>query len=292
MSYFAPQEFQYRLGWRTRGVQPGMHLTKTTGGHADFQSYVPFLENPNPRRVDVRATLKTVPRQLMARAYYERGSVVVYVIVDLSDSMRFAGNAKKHELVADMVASAAWSASRSGDSFGLVVCDDEVREDLFQPPSFRRGTAAELRDQLLTAFRASATRTTTHRASSLALAAQQLRQKRSLVFLISDFHLPDILISRTLTSLATHDVVPLVVWDSAEYADIPSWGWARVRDMEGGGQRSLFLRPKLSAQIKDAYLARRKSIAQFCLKAGVRAPFFVEDTFNAEHLTRHLLETS
>ncbi|MDO9282000.1 MAG: DUF58 domain-containing protein [Methylotenera sp.] len=293
MNRFIPQEFYYHLGWRARGAQPGSHSTRTSGGNADFQSYVPFMENPNPRRIDLRATVRTVPRQLMSRAYHERGAVAVYAIIDMSASMRFTGNSEKHQLMVDIAASAAWSALRSGDSFGLIACDNVVRADLFEPPTHRRGLADEVRTKLLAEQQktnSTETATTPFTASALPLAAQQLRQKRSLVFIISDFHLSDALLNKTLEYLSSHDVVPLVLWDSAEYKNIPAWGWARVRDMEGGGDRSLFLRPSLVRLIKACYAERRNNIIAQCAKAGTRAPFFIEDTFNAERLTRHLLE--
>ena len=222
----------------------------------------------------------------MSRAYHERGAVAVYAVLDLSASMRFTGNSDKLKLVADIVASIAWSAVRSGDSFGLVACDNSVRFDLFEPPSHRLSLAEEIRNKLL----ADQSSSGQSDASALPLAAQQLRQKRSLVFLISDFHLPDALLTKTLTALAPHDVAPLVLWDSAEYRNIPTWGWARVRDMESGGNRSIFLRPSLAKQIKESYTERRQIIISKCLQAGTRTPFFIEDTFNAEQLTRHLLE--
>lgn len=129
-------------------------------------------------------------------------------------------------------------------------------------------------------------------ATALPLAVEHLRHKRSLVFLVSDFHLPDALINQTLISLSSHDVIPLVIWDSAEYSNIPNWGWARVRDMEGGEYRSLFLRQALIEKIKASYVDRRRIITSLCLKAGTRAPFFIEDIFKAERLTRHLLEAN
>lgn len=294
-THLLPQEFYYHLGWRTRSAQPGSHPTRTSGGNADFQNYVPFMENPNPRRIDFRATLRTMPRKLMSRAYHERGAVAVYAVIDLSASMRFSGNSDKLQLVADIAASAAWSAVRSGDSFGLVACDNVVRSDLFEAPTHRPGLAEEVRAKILAVQQISnsadkATQPIT--AIALPFASQQLRKRRSLVFLISDFHLPDALISQTLASLTPHDVVPLVLWDSAEYNNIPAWGWVRVRDMEGGADRSLFLHPGLVQKIKEAYAVRRKNIIALCLKAGIRAPFFIEDAFNAEQLTRHLLEAN
>lgn len=287
MNSFIPQEFYYHLAWRTRGFQPGTQATRTAGGNADFQSYVPFLENPNPRRIDLRATLRTVPRQLMSRSYHDRCSIAVYTVLDLSGSMQFSGNSNKLKVIADIVAAVAWSATRNGDSFGLVACDHAVRHDLYEAPSHRLGLAAEIRTKLLSSC------TTTQQSNSalaLPLAAQQLRQKRSLIFLISDFHLPDAIIKQTLTSLIPHDVVPIVIWDSAEYRNIPNWGWARIRDLECGEERSLFLRPSLVQKIINTFTSRRKNITSLCLKLGTRSPFFIEDTFNAEQLTCHLLE--
>lgn len=295
MTSLIPQEFFYHLGWRARGFHPGTHPTRTSGGNADFQSYVPFMENPNPRRIDLRATLRSVPRQLMSRSYHERSAVAVYAVLDLSESMHFSGNCNKFKLMTEIVTSAAWSAVRNGDSFGLVACDNAVRFDLFEAPAYRPGLAEEIRAKLLVSQQLGNSIDKTIQpltATALPLAAQLLRQKRSLVFLISDFHLPDALISQTLSSLMPHDVIPLVLWDSSEYSNIPDWGWARVRDMEGGGESSLFLRPGLVQKIKAAYAERRKNISALCLNAGVRAPFFIEDTFRAEQLTRHLLEAN
>lgn len=295
MTSLIPQEFFYHLGWRARGFHPGTHPTRTSGGNADFQSYVPFMENPNPRRIDLRATLRSVPRQLMSRSYHERSAVAVYAVLDLSESMHFSGNCNKFKLMTEIVTSAAWSAVRNGDSFGLVACDNAVRFDLFEAPAYRPGLAEEIRAKLLISQQLGNSIDKTIQpltATALPLAAQLLRQKRSLVFLISDFHLPDALISQTLSSLMPHDVIPLVLWDSSEYSNIPDWGWARVRDMEGGGESSLFLRPGLVQKIKAAYAERRKNISALCLNAGVRAPFFIEDTFRAEQLTRHLLEAN
>jgi uncharacterized protein (DUF58 family) len=203
----------------------------------------------------------------------------------MSASMSFAGTSDKRALAADIAASIAWSATRSGDAFGLVACDDVLRNDLFEPPSYRRGLMEEIRLKLLRAdqrLHASA--------SALPLAASQLRQKRSLVFIISDFHLDESRLHQTISSLVAHDVVPLVLWDSAEFSDLPTWGWARVRDMETGGERSLFLRPRLVESIKSAYAKRHARITALCRRAGARTPFFIHDQFNAELLTHHLLE--
>lgn len=286
MSTFIPQEFHYRLGWRVHGARPGAHMTRTPGGVADFRGYAPFLDQPDPRRVDLRASLGVMPRRLMVRIFHERGAVPVYALVDLSASMRFEGRACKHLLAAEIAASIAWSSTRHGDAFGLVACDDAVRMELFEPPSTRRAAALDIYRRLLASRGDKAAS-----ATALPQASDRLRHSRSLVFLISDFHFSADLMRGVMESLSMHDVVPIVLWDRGEYVDLPRWGWARVRDMERGGERALFLRPELARRIRDAYAARRDWLASQCRAYGARTPFYVDDAFHGDHLTRHMLET-
>lgn len=287
MASFTPQEFYYHLRWRARGAQPGAHATRTPGSGADFAGHVPFMDNPDPRRLDLRASLRVIPRRYVVRSFFERGAINVYAVVDVSASMRFAGNAEKKRLLAEIAASIAWSSTRHGDAFSLLACDDKLRQELSSPPSHRRGQAQELHRQLLQAeIRPQAGST------ALPRAVEQIRASRSLVFLVSDFHLDASLLKHTLNSYSAHDVVPVVLWDSSEYRDLPDWGWARVRDLEGGGERSLFLRAGLKREIAQSYLARQEELKTLCRQYGARTPFFVEDKFDAGLLTRHLLEAS
>jgi uncharacterized protein (DUF58 family) len=282
---FVPQDFYYSLNWRARGTQPGGHTTRMPGGSLDFRGYVPFMQNPDPRRIDIRATLRSIPRNLMSRAFYERGAVDVVAVLDLSASMGFSGAGNKLQQAADIAASIAWSAVRQGDNFSLIVCDDEIRKDLIMPASHRQGLAQEAhRIVSLATIRGGA------RASALMQAVEHMRKKRALVFLLSDFHFEEQFMLAALNSLAAHDVVPLVLWDSAEYQDIPEWGWARVRDMESPDIGSLFMRRSMAARIRHAYLQRRQQIADICRQTGARTPFFSGNHFNAEQLSRHLLE--
>jgi uncharacterized protein (DUF58 family) len=255
------------------------------GGSLDFRGNVPFMENPDPRRIDLRASFRGVPRMLMTKAYHERGEVDVVAVIDFSASMGFAGVGRKLDLVAELTASIAWSAIRQGDRFSLIVCDDEIRHDLGVSPSHR----PELAYDVYTKIRTATVKPKTG-AQALTQAVTSIRRKRSLVFLISDFHLDDKHTESVLRSMALHDVVPVVMWDKAEFEDLPTWGWARVMDLEDQATRSLFMRKSMASKIQQAYELRKKHLARACREAGFRAPFFMSDSFNAEQLSRHLLE--
>jgi len=283
-SRFTPQELYYRLNWRAHGIHASAHQIRNRGTGLDFCGYAPFLDYPNPRRLDLRASLRSIPRQYVVRSYYERGAVNVYALVDMSSSMDYLGNTNKQKLVADISASIAWSANLSGDAFGLLASDDSIRSDLHIYPSRQRNTAQETFSRL-----SNAGINDLQSAKALPLAAGQVSHHRSLVFLISDFHLEKDLLKQTLRALSAHDVVPVVLWDSAEYEDLPKWGWARIRDMETGRERSLFLRKTVTSSIRDSYLQRRNQLKAMCREYGLRSPFFVGNAYSAEALTRHLL---
>lgn len=287
----ATKEFYYHLDWRAKSVHAGAHRTQNRGTGSDFCGYTSFLSNPDPRRLDVRAGLRMVPKQKIVRTFYERGAVNVFALIDLSSSMRFSGNTHKVDLVKDLVGSIAWSANRSGDAFGMLACGDRLQQDLTIIPSYRRGCAEEARSLLNHYYTNAAIKTPViQTADALPASANEINSKRALVFLISDFHLPDSLIKRTLEAYSMHDVVPLVIWDSAECQDLPAWGWAHVRDMETGRLRSLLMRKSLQQAIRLSYQTRRKELIKMCHQYAARTPFFIQDHFDPEQLSRHLLE--
>lgn len=288
---FAPQEFHYHLPWRAHGVHVGVHKTSRRGAGTDFAGYTSFLNHPDPKRVDMRASLRAMPRQPMVRAFSERASVKVYAVIDTSHSMRFVGDTHKLQCVAEIVASIAWSANRHGDAFGMLACDDAIQPDLTLLPSTRLDTArqayAKLQSWLLAAQDYPSQPLS---AQALPQTATQLSQQKSLVFLISDFHLPEPLIAQTLQAYATHDVVPVVLWDTAEYRNLPEWGLARVRDMETGAEQSFFMRPALKLRIQQQYQLRRAALVKLCHRYMARPPLFLERGFDAALFTRHLVE--
>ena len=86
-----------------------------------------------------------------------------------------------------------------------------------------------------------------------------------------------------------HDVVPIVLWDEAEFEALPSWGLARMQEMETGVERSFFMRPSLLKTVRQYAQDRKANLRKLSMQFGFRAPFFVTNQFDASALTRHLL---
>lgn len=280
-------ELYYDVAWRSHSIQPGSHKTKLVGSGSDFAAFVPLLDCPDPKRIDIRASFRTLPKRLMVRTFYERSQINVVAVNDVSASMLFKGKHDKQAIHQTILHTIAWSAARQGDAFGMVCCDDVVHQSTAIRPAFRRTMAQEASNVLMNHYQQSYA--TDSAATALPAALKQITKKKSLVFLISDFYLPEAVIKDTFRAYSQHDVVPIVLWDDYEYIELPEWGWYKLREMETGRQRSVFMRPKFQEKLREAVQNRKRQLIQLSQTYGMRAPFFVHDTFKPSALSQHLL---
>lgn len=272
------QEFHYRISWRASGHRPGHHLSRQEGGGFEFKGHAPLLAAPNPRRLDIHTSLRDPFEQWVVRVYNQESSIPVYLLADLSASMGFAGASRKLDLLADFTASLGYSAYRTGDPFGFVGCDSAVRADFLLAPTHAKGTGMEM-SRRLRGFAPTGTA-----ASGLVGTAEYLGRQRALVFLASDFHFPVALLEDVLASLARHDVVPVVMWDTAEFERLPEFGIGVVRDSESGRRRTVLLRAVLRNRIAEQYAARRYELERMFALHG-RKPLLMIDRFSADAMT-------
>jgi len=269
------------------GHFPGHHRSRRGDSGFEFRGHASLLDAPDPRRLDLHASLRDPFGHWMVRVYSQRKSIPVVVIADLSASMGFEGVRRKLDVLADFVDSLAWSAWRTGDSFGFIGCDSEVRADFLQPATRVRGVGGPLAQRLRVWGPEAAAPGVPGRSAQGLLAAQRyLGRQRTLVFLVSDFHLSPHLIGEVLGSLAHHDVVPVVLWDPAEFVLSATRGLAQVVDPETGHQRLVWWRPALRARWQQHQQARHEAL-QHVFRARRLKPLFIEGEFDAEAVTRH-----
>lgn len=269
------QEFHYRVAWPAQGHFPGHH--KSHGGESglEFRCHAPFLAAPDPRRLDLRASLRNPFGEWIVRLYNQHKSIPVYLVADLSGSMGSGGATRQLDVLADFAEALAYSAYRTGDPFGFIGCNDRIVDDLLLPPTRRKGIGASLAQTLrrLEPGRKDA--------AALADAHTLTGRRRALVFLASDFHLPPALVDRTLASLCRHDVIPVVLGRSEEFSDAPRFGIARLEDAETGRTRTLLLRPALRQKWADERAARAASLDALFRVHDLR-PLRLGDCFRPE----------
>lgn len=274
------REVHYKIPWRASGSYPGHHSSLQKGGGLQFRNHVPLISAPDPRRFDIRASLRDPMEQLQVRVYQQTSAISVYVIADLSASMGYVGTEKKQETLAQFVHCMSYSAYRTGDTFGFVGCGDAGVTPWLSPATLNRATGVALAEQLRTQALSSTT------SAGLPEAAEYLGARRSLVFLISDFHISTPLLERTLASLALHDVVPVMLWDRYEYERLPRYGIARVADHETGETRMLLMRPRLRTRIKQAFLDRLDKLEHTFNQYG-RPALLLNDGFKPDEVTNY-----
>lgn len=273
-------EIQYRVGGPVQGHFPGHHRSSRGSSGFEFRGHASLLDAPDPRRLDLHASLRDPFGGWRVRVHAQRMSVPVTMVVDLSASMAFEGMQRKLDVVADFVESLAWSAWRNGDSFGFVGCDTAVEATLLQPQTRQRGAGSVLAHALRAHVPVG------RGAQGLLQAPQHLSRQRSLVFLVSDFHLPPTLVEAVLDGLAAHEVVPVLLWDPLEFGPRARHGLLNVADPETGRQRLVWWRPALRARWQAARSAQRTQLLQQ-LRARRLSPLVLEAGFDADAVTRH-----
>jgi uncharacterized protein (DUF58 family) len=277
-------EFHYRVRWRSSSARPGHHRSVQSGGGYEFSGHAPLISNPDPRHLDIRASLHDPLGQLMVRTFRQRSTIPVFVIADLSASMGFCGAANKMDILADFVASVAYSAYRTGDPFGFIGCDSSIRSELYLPLRWHKAVAQDLWTRLRNFVPQGKS------SAGLCEVLPRLGNQRTLVFLISDFHFALRQLDDLLGSMHHHDVVPVVLWDSAEYERLPTWGLFYLEDPETGERRRLLMRPRLREKFRAVFARRREELIQVCTQHR-RKPFFIADRFDSDELTRYFLES-
>ncbi|MEO5734814.1 MAG: MxaS protein [Rubrivivax sp.] len=276
-------EVYYRAAAPVLGHFPGHHRSRRGDSGFEFRGHASLLDAPDPRRLDLHASLRDPFGGWRVRLYSQRMAMPVVVVADLSASMGFEGRQHRTTVLADLVQSLALSAWRTGDRFGFVGCDTGVRSDWLLLPTRVRGAAEALAQALRAGVPMGASSTS---ATGLGLAASMLGRQRALVLLVSDFHLPPADIDAVLASLAAHDVVPVVLWDTLEYAPAAQRGLLHTVDPESGRRRLVWWRPALRVRWQGA-VAQRRARLQADFAARRLRPLFIEGAFDADAVTRH-----
>jgi uncharacterized protein (DUF58 family) len=245
-----------RIELRTRGLVnsrfTGEYHSVFKGHGIEFAEVREYLPGDDVRAIDWNVTARL--GQPYIKRYVEERELTVLLVVDVSGSQRWGSRqTRKSDVVAEVAATIAMSASRNNDRVGLVLVTDEV--EAFAPPRKGRRHVLRLVRDLLN-FRPRS------RATDLSAGldfAVRIAPARSILFLFSDFQIEDWDgFSRALTAAsARHDVVAVHLDDPAE-AELPKVGLLAVRDPESG-ERMVIDTSSKSARDRYASLTAAES---------------------------------
>ena len=162
------------------GFFVGKHRSPKHGSAAEFSDYKEYVAGDDLSRIDWRVYGRT--RRLFVRQFEEETDMAVYVLVDTSGSMRFAGAKRpsKYILAAKIAAALSYLMLAQGDKISLGLFADRVTR--FIPPG---GTRRHLH-QIVTALERVKPAQTTGLARALEECAVFIKKRGRLVIL-SDF---------------------------------------------------------------------------------------------------------
>jgi uncharacterized protein (DUF58 family) len=234
------------------GARPGTGLT-----FAELRAYEP---GDDVRHLDWNVTARQ--GRPYVRRYIEERSLVVWLLLDVSASLRFGPDGKtKADRAAQAAALLAAAAIQNGDLAGLAMVSDRVEAEVI-PGGGTRHLARLLR--ALIATPASSRRT------DLAAGLAPLRRttRRALVVVLSDFLDPGPI--GTWRAIARrHEVVALRLVEPREET-LPEAGLIALEEAETGRRRVV---DAGSRRVRDAYakaaLERRDAFRRWCADAGL-----------------------
>ncbi len=210
----------------------GQYHSVFKGRGMDFDEVREYVPGDEVRAIDWNVTARA--GRPFIKKFTEERELTILLLVDLSASGNFgSGPQSKRQMAAELASVLAFSAVRNSDKVGLVLFTDRV-EQYIPPKKGRQHVLRVIREILFSEPRSRGTDIV--RALDF---ANQVTSRRAIVFLVSDFELPnqDQALSdlRRAVRLASrrHDVVALHVHDLREM-ELPDIGQLAIEDAETG----------------------------------------------------------
>ncbi|HLW60938.1 MAG TPA: DUF58 domain-containing protein [bacterium] len=259
------RRLEFKVVRRLDGYLFGDYTGVFYGPSLDLAEVRQYQPGDEVRRIDWNVTARM--NQIFVRQYREEKELTAWLLVDLSPSMDFGTVQQfKRQVAVDFAGVAAYIISRHGDKVGAIGFPGR-RGQLFVPP--RTGRLQALR--IVHALSSEPTVSGGGR-TDLSVVLHQLGRvvrRRSLLFLISDFH-SLVGWEGTLAELSKrHDVVAVRVEDPRE-RELPDVGGVYLQDPETGQQVWVDTSDR---NVRDAYrqlvATRDAELAQMMRRAAV-----------------------
>ena len=134
---FQTDIFDYHISWKTRGHHPGQHKSDQRGMGIEFAGHSNLLDYPDPRRIDLRQTIRDPLEQIYVRIFNQRSSTPVMIASDLSSSMNFGLEKTKLRFASEISKVISNSVSTRSDAIGFIGFNDHTETKWWAPISYR-----------------------------------------------------------------------------------------------------------------------------------------------------------
>ncbi len=253
LRFRVPPDAVSQLAGAYHGARPGIGLT-----FAELRAYEP---GDDVRHLDWNVTARQ--GRPFVRRFVEERSLTLWLVVDVSASMRFGAERKtKADRAAQSAALLATAAIQNGDRAGLILVSDRIELEL--PPA---GGVRHL-SQLVRALVATPT-TSSKTKLSVGLARVRQTARRAMIVVISDFITEEPLVTWRRAS-RRHDTIALQVVDPREL-ELPEVGLLVLEDAETGMVRTVDTSSRrVGAVHADSGMRRSAAFRHWCTNAGIQ----------------------
>ncbi|MCX4330944.1 MAG: DUF58 domain-containing protein [Muribaculaceae bacterium] len=212
----------------SRNIFAGEYHSAFKGRGMTFSEVREYQYGDDIRDIDWNVTARQ--NHPYVKVYEEERELTMMLLVDVSGSRLFgAVGEQKREMIAEIAATLAFSASQNNDKIGVLFFSSKIEK--FIPP--KKGL-----HHILYIIRELLDFTPSENGTDIGGALRYMSdviKKRCMAFLISDF-IDDHDYYQPLSIAARkHDVTAIQVYDKRD-ADLPSVGLIRVSDLETGGE--------------------------------------------------------
>lgn len=238
----------------------GDYLSAFKGRGMEFEEVRPYQPGDEVKFIDWNVTARSSEPYI--KVYREEREISMMLLLDLSPSGQFSSQEKsKNQLAAELCAMLAYTAVSNQDRVGLTVFTDHV-EKVIPPGRGNRHVMHLIRDVI--------TYKPVGKGTSISSALEytnNILKKKSILFLISDFH--DQGYEKHLAAAAQkHDLVCIQLLDPREES-APNKGFYRFVDPESGMTRLYDGRSPQSRKEWDAlYHMRQKALKSMIREKG------------------------
>lgn len=204
----------------------GEYHTSFKGRGMTFSEVRQYQYGDDVRAIDWNVTARY--NEPYVKVFEEERELTMMLMVDVSGSESFGTkNQLKSEIVTEIAATMAFSATQNNDKIGLILFSDEI--ELYIPPKKGKSHVLRIIRELIE-FQPKSKKTDLSQALKFLSATQK---KKAIVFVISDFMVDDDYEKTLKIAGKKHDLTGIRVYDIRE-EKMPNIGVVEMEDAETG----------------------------------------------------------
>jgi len=203
----------------------GEYHTSFKGRGMTFSEVRPYQYGDDIRAIDWNVTARY--NEAHVKVFEEERELTMMLMVDISGSENFGSkNQFKDEIVTEIAATMAFSATQNNDKIGLILFSDQI--ELYIPPKKGKSHVLRIIRELIE-FKPKSNKTDVSMALKFLSGTQK---KKAIVFIISDFMSDEYEHTLKIAS-KKHDITGIRVYDIRE-EKMPNLGMVSMLDAETG----------------------------------------------------------